>query len=642
MKEQVLILVHDVVGVPDKIRKPRGPQEEAQQAAEQGREPGVEQVLGHDDGRRIAHGLERADLGALLVHHARHGGDADQRRHQHEEHREHHRDAVDDGAVVLKGHIAGIGRAVKGEELRPDRIFQLRLALGEFLLRVFQLLPGIRELALGLFLPLLVLIAAVGQLLLRLFHPGAAGLQGRAGHVQLHLFRQERHELFRVQALQPVKALRDAAEIRNLNHVQALQQSREPGLFKLPLQARERVGKLIQRLCQVRQHPREGLHDLAEVPGLQRPGVVQKSLEGIEVNGVPVLTLKGGVLFVEITVVCGEIGLVLHQLRPAGVQGVLGGLKLLLTLGEFLRRLLQAEAVLGPAVVQLLPRTEQFFAVLPPERLRAQQAPPVQQRLDRGAQTPQGVGVFLGINLPRQVQPEQQLVIHLVREGRGGQQHKAGGPAGTELAAPAVDGDIARTAGDPDQGEVPPREVLQGLFAVGIREDNVPPEVLFFKYRGIPQALVRPFRHAAQQKLRHGDLLRQGLKVPDLFLALPDPRVGVGKTGALCRVHARKPSEGGGVGLLEAEAAHELKIVHLLPPQIVVRRAQHVRLGALEPGVEAHAQRRDGEDREEAPEGGADAPQEHFPGFAVHALTTRSLRPGSRGDSHRRTGRCRS
>ena len=338
-------------------------------------------------------------------------------------------------------------------------------------------------------------------------------------------------------------------------------------------------------------------------------------------------------MFIKIPVIRGELGLVLHQFRPAGVQRVLGGLKLLLGRGEFLRRLLQPEAVLGPAVVQLLPGPSQFLTVLPPERLRAQQAPPVQKRLHRGTQAPQGVRVFLGIDLPRQVQPEQQLVIHLVREGFGGQQHKAGRFAGTQLTAPAVEGDVARAAGDADQGEVPPGKVLQSIFTVGIRERDVPPEVLFFKYRGIPQALAGVLRHAAQQQLRHGDLPGQGLKVPDFLVAGIDAGIGVGKAGTLRRVHAREPPEGGGIGLHEAEAAHELKIVHPLPTQIVVRRAQHVRLGALEPGVETHAQRRNGEDREETPQGGADAPQEHFPGFAVHTLTTRSLRSGSRGDS---------
>ena len=187
MEEQILILVHDVVGVPDDVRQTRGPDEEAQQAAEQRGEPGVEQVLGHDDRRGIAHGLEGADLGALLVHHPRHGGDADQCRHQHKEHREHHRHAVDNGAVVFKGHIAGIGRAVQGKELRPDRVLQLRFSLGQLLFRVLQLLPGFSELAVGLFLPLLVLISPRRQLLLRLFQLPAAVLEGGAGHVQLHL-----------------------------------------------------------------------------------------------------------------------------------------------------------------------------------------------------------------------------------------------------------------------------------------------------------------------------------------------------------------------------------------------------------------------------------------------------------------------
>ena len=224
-------------------------------------------------------------------------------------------------------------------------------------------------------------------------------------------------------------------------------------------------------------------------------------------------------------------------------------------------------------------------------------------------------------------------MVHLVREGRGGQQDKAGGLAGAKLAAAAVKGDVPRTAGDPDQGKVPFGEVLQGVFAVGIGQDDVPPQVFCAEDGRVPQALAAALRQAAQQKLRHGDLFGQGLKVPDLLVTVSKARIGVGEAGPLRRVHARKLPEGGGIGLHEAETAHELKIVHLLPAHIVVGGAQHVRLGALEPGVEAHTQRHNGEDREKAAQRRADAPQEHFSGFGVHALTIRSLRSGLRGDS---------
>ena len=175
--------------------------------------------------------------------------------------------------------------------------------------------------------------------------------------------------------------------------------------------------------------------------------------------------------------------------------------------------------------------------------------------------------------------------------------------------------------------------MLQGVFAVGIRQDDVPSQVFCAEDGRVPQALAAVLRHAAQQKLRHGDRFGQGLKMPDLLIAVPKARIGVGEAGPLRRVHPGELLKRGGIGLHEAETAHELKIVHLLPAHIVVRGAQHVRLGALEPGVEAHAQRHDGEDREETAQSRADAPQEHFSGFGVHALTIRSLRWESRADS---------
>ena len=51
---------------------------------------------------------------------------------------------------------------------------------------------------------------------------------------------------------------------------------------------------------------------------------------------------------------------------------------------------------------------------------------------------PQSVDVFLGIDLAGQVQPEQKLVVHVVRESLGGQQNKPCGLAGAQFAAPTV------------------------------------------------------------------------------------------------------------------------------------------------------------------------------------------------------------
>ena len=187
MKDQILILIHDVIGKPDDIRQTDGSGEEAQQAAQQGGEPGIEQILGHDDRRGIAHGFEGADLGALLIYHAGHGGDTDQGGHKHKEHRKHHRDAVHDGAVVLKGNIAWIGRAVECKKLRLQRIFQFRLSVGQLLLCILQFLPCLSELAVSLVLAVVILHPASGQLLFRVLQLLSAGLERGAGEIQFHL-----------------------------------------------------------------------------------------------------------------------------------------------------------------------------------------------------------------------------------------------------------------------------------------------------------------------------------------------------------------------------------------------------------------------------------------------------------------------
>lgn len=77
--------VHDGVGAPDDKREQQRPAEESNQAADAGGAARIEQILAHDGALAVAQRLEHADLGALLLDHAVHGGHADQRRHQEEE-----------------------------------------------------------------------------------------------------------------------------------------------------------------------------------------------------------------------------------------------------------------------------------------------------------------------------------------------------------------------------------------------------------------------------------------------------------------------------------------------------------------------------------------------------------------------------
>ena len=80
--------VHDVEGVGDDQGYEGAAQGKAENAPRQAGGKGVADVLFGDGQPGEAHGLERADLGALLLHHPGHGGQAGQRRHQEEDHRE--------------------------------------------------------------------------------------------------------------------------------------------------------------------------------------------------------------------------------------------------------------------------------------------------------------------------------------------------------------------------------------------------------------------------------------------------------------------------------------------------------------------------------------------------------------------------
>ena len=153
--------VNDLIGVPDDQGEEPRPQTEAQQAAADGGQAGVEDVPAHDLLVAVAQGLEGAVLGALLFHHPRHGGGADQRRHQEEEDREDGGQPLDDGSVAVEVGVAGVGGAGQCVVRRVAEIVQLRLAVLELHQSVVQLLFGVGQLLLRLQLALLIFFQAV-------------------------------------------------------------------------------------------------------------------------------------------------------------------------------------------------------------------------------------------------------------------------------------------------------------------------------------------------------------------------------------------------------------------------------------------------------------------------------------------------
>ena len=142
--------VHHLVRLPDDRRQHVRTGEKARGAADQGRADGVRQVFADDPPAGKAEGPQHADLGALFVHHPRHGGDADQRRHEEEEQREHPRDALDDVAVALKADVAHIGLAAEEPDLRRADGVQRLQRVGSVARRLRrQFRPALLRIAVG-------------------------------------------------------------------------------------------------------------------------------------------------------------------------------------------------------------------------------------------------------------------------------------------------------------------------------------------------------------------------------------------------------------------------------------------------------------------------------------------------------------
>ena len=84
----------------------------------------------------------------------------------------------------------------------------------------------------------------------------------------------------------------------------------------------------------------------------------------------------------------------------------------------------------------------------------------------------------------------------------------------------------------------------------------------------------------------------------NLLTALSDAGVCIGKAGPFCRFDTGKSAECLLVSGRQTETAHQLKIIHPLATQIVVCRAEHIRLRDLQPCIEADSQCRNGENCE--------------------------------------------
>ena len=91
-------------------------------AAEKAGRQGIDQILGNDGSFSVAQGLEGAHLGAVLFHHAGHGGQTHQSGHQNKEYREDGGDAVHPLGVVGKFAVTGVVGPVQQIPFRRTQV----------------------------------------------------------------------------------------------------------------------------------------------------------------------------------------------------------------------------------------------------------------------------------------------------------------------------------------------------------------------------------------------------------------------------------------------------------------------------------------------------------------------------------------
>ena len=118
------------------------PDEQPQNAAAHGGKPRIQKIVRSDHAAGIAEGKQRADLCALLLHKARHGGERHKRRHQEEKHGEHLGDSLHLFRVAVEADIADIGVAVEDIPGALGDVVDLFLRVGELFRRIGKRLVG--------------------------------------------------------------------------------------------------------------------------------------------------------------------------------------------------------------------------------------------------------------------------------------------------------------------------------------------------------------------------------------------------------------------------------------------------------------------------------------------------------------------
>ena len=399
--------VHDVIGVPEDLGKDVGASHKADGAPQQRSAAGVKEVLEQDGPPAIAHGHQYAQLGALFLHHAGHGGDAHQRRQQEEEQREHTGNSRHNVGVALEAYIAHVGVPAQHIGVRLFQILQLLpgivqfpLMVGQFPFAVLQLLPGALQLGtclLQLGLGCRQLPGRLLQLLLRLCQLPLRGIQRRTRRIQLGLALGQ----LRRRCLQLRLILR---KLRRCG-VQLLLHGRQLGLQDRQLRAILRQGRrlLLQQLI-LRQRLLILLLCRLILP------------LALLIGGLPLIILAHAVFIVLPGRLIGRPATVIFfQPIPVLAGALYIGCMSVLVLGKAVVVFRPARFQLLPGIVQLLLGIRQLFLRLTAERVVPQLRP-------LGCQLLQGLlhglhGIVIGRRIDAAIGPGEghvdlRVVVH--------------------------------------------------------------------------------------------------------------------------------------------------------------------------------------------------------------------------------------
>ena len=127
---------HDAVGLPENLGENGAASRNAQSTAQHCAAAGINQIFVHDLPVCIAQRFQGADLGSFFVDHPGHGGDADQRRNQDEEHREHPGNASHDIRGAVQIVVAHVAVSIQNHEIRLVHGINLIPGVQQLLLRV--------------------------------------------------------------------------------------------------------------------------------------------------------------------------------------------------------------------------------------------------------------------------------------------------------------------------------------------------------------------------------------------------------------------------------------------------------------------------------------------------------------------------